>query len=98
VTCHCFALVLPLVGGNMIPTNGRLDAARPAETGIHATKWPRSAQEACPAGHQGLTKRLHQLVDGAVQILVGAALLVDLRDRVHHGGVMLASELPPDFG
>jgi hypothetical protein len=34
----------------MIPTNGRTDDNYPAETGMHATKWPLHAQWACPAG------------------------------------------------
>jgi len=45
-----------------------------------------------------LTQGLHQFVDGAVEVFVGAALLVDLGDRVHHGGVVLASELAADLG
>ena len=39
-----------------------------------------------------------QLVQGAVQVLVGAALFVDLADGVHHGGVVLVAELAADFG
>ncbi len=45
-----------------------------------------------------LTQRLHQFVDGAVEIFVGAALLVDLADGVHDGGVVLAAELASDLG
>ena len=39
-----------------------------------------------------------QFVDGAVQVLVGAALLVDLADGVHHRGVVLVAKLAADFG
>jgi hypothetical protein len=35
----------------MIPTNGRTYADDPCETGTPATKWPRHAQWARPAGH-----------------------------------------------
>ena len=38
-----------------------------------------------------------QLVEHAVEILVGAALLVDLGDRVHDGSVVLATELASDL-
>jgi hypothetical protein len=34
-----------------VPTNGRPTVDDPAPTGIPATKWPHSAQEARPAGH-----------------------------------------------
>jgi hypothetical protein len=44
-----------------------------------------------------LAQRLHQLVDGSVEIFVGAALLVDLCDRVHDRGVVLAAELTADL-
>ena len=37
-----------------------------------------------------------EFVESAVQILVGAALLVDLADGVHHRGVVLATELAPN--
>ena len=45
-----------------------------------------------------LLKRVHQPRDGAVEVFVGAAHLFDLVDRVEHGGVMFAAELPADFG
>ena len=38
-----------------------------------------------------------QLVERAMQVLVGAALLVDLADGVHHRGVVLVAELAADF-
>jgi hypothetical protein len=38
-----------------------------------------------------------QLVQRAVQVLVGAALLVDLGNRVHHRGVVLVAELAADL-
>ena len=40
----------------------------------------------------------HQLVYGAVEVLVGAALLVDFADGVHDRGVVLAAELTADLG
>ena len=43
-------------------------------------------------------QQLLQLVQRAVQVLVGAALLVDLGDRVHHRGVVLVAELAADLG
>src|ERR1035441_6232688 len=42
-------------------------------------------------------QQLLQLVEHAVQILVCAAQLVDLGDRVHHGGVVLVAELAADL-
>src|ERR1700761_6296582 len=50
-----------------------------------------------PVRTSRLAKRLHQLVDSAVQILVGPPLLVDLRNRMHHRRVMLAPKLPPNL-
>ena len=48
--------------------------------------------------HLDLAVELFQkLVDGAVKIFVGAALLVDLGDGVHDGGVVLVAELTADF-
>ena len=43
-------------------------------------------------------QKILQLIDGAVQVLVGAALLVDLADGVHDRGVVLVAELAADFG
>ncbi len=45
-----------------------------------------------------LGEGFHQLVDGSIQVLVLAALLVDLGDGVHDGGVVLAAELAADLG
>ena len=42
-------------------------------------------------------QQILQLVQRPMQILVGAAQLVDLADRVHHCSVMLVAELPADF-
>src|ERR1700741_3158458 len=44
-----------------------------------------------------LTEGIHQLVDGAVEVLVVAAKRVDLVDRVEDCCVMLATELPADL-
>jgi hypothetical protein len=46
----------------------------------------------------GLAEGLHELVDGAVEVLVGAAGFVDFGDGVHDGGVVLAAELTADLG
>lgn len=43
-------------------------------------------------------QRLLQLVYRAVQVFVGAAQFVNFCDGVHHGGVVLTSELASDFG
>ena len=45
-----------------------------------------------------LTQRLHEFIDGAVEVFVGSALFVDLGDRVHDRGVVLAAELTADLG
>ena len=50
----------------------------------------------CGAGF-GLAEGFHQLVYGAVEVLVVAALLVDLGDGVHDRGVVLAAELTADL-
>src|SRR5262249_22395598 len=42
-------------------------------------------------------KRVEQLIDRAVQILVAAPESVDLVNRVQDGGVVLAAELPADL-
>jgi hypothetical protein len=40
---------------------------------------------------------LQKFIEGTVKILVGASLLIDLGNGMHDGGVVLASELPPDL-
>src|SRR3984957_12181873 len=47
------AVALPW-SGSSLPTNGRPTTDRPRKTGTHATKWPRHAQWARPAGHSSL--------------------------------------------
>src|SRR5438270_6174696 len=42
-------------------------------------------------------QRLLQLVQCAIEIFIIAPLRIDLLDRVHHGGVVLAAELPPNL-
>src|ERR1700741_1431305 len=44
-----------------------------------------------------LAECLEELGDGAVEVLVVTALFVDLRDRVHDRGVVLAAELTADL-
>ena len=46
----------------------------------------------------GLAEGLHEFVDGSVEVFVGSALLVDLGDRVHDRGVVLAAELTAYLG
>ena len=45
-----------------------------------------------------LLQRIHQTRDCTIQVFVRAAQLFDFVDRVQNSGVMLAAELPANFG
>ena len=42
-------------------------------------------------------KGFQQFIDGPVEILIGASLLIDLGNGVHHGSMVLTTKLTPDL-
>ena len=82
-------------GGKKEDVERRLARLRPADFQT-LTRYvtPTRFRGSC---HLSPVQRLHHLVQHPRQVFVGALQLVDLSDRVHHGRVMFAAELPPDF-